>query len=131
MEGEIKRGILAIFLSGMWIGASEFLRNELLFKSYWIEHYEKLGLVFPSEMANNMVWALWSFVFAGLIYWATRRMKIWEAIGFMWLAGFVMMWLVTGNLAVLPYGILVFAVPLSIIEVILAAFIVVKIDPKG
>jgi hypothetical protein len=38
--------------------------------------------------------------------------------------GFVLMWLVTGNMAVLPFGILVYAIPLSIIEVAVAALII-------
>jgi hypothetical protein len=44
------------------------------------------------------------------------------------LAGFVMMWLVIGNLGVLPYGLLFIAVPLSLLEAFLAAFIIVKLS---
>ena len=42
----LKKTILPILLATIWISVSEFLRNELLFKSYWIEHYKNLGLVF-------------------------------------------------------------------------------------
>jgi len=39
-----------------------------------------------------------------------------------------MMWLVIGNLQVLPYGILPVAVPLSLLEVFLAVWIVKKLS---
>jgi hypothetical protein len=41
--------ILPILLATIWIGIAEFIRNELLVKSYWTTHYEKPGLSFPSE----------------------------------------------------------------------------------
>ncbi len=37
---------------------------------------------------------------------------------------FVMMWLVIGNLSVLPYGLLVYAIPLSILESFIATLII-------
>lgn len=47
------------------------------------------------------------------------------------MAGFVLMWLVIGNMAVLPFGILPVAIPLSALEVIVAAFIIFKMaNPK-
>ena len=39
---------------------------------------------------------------------------------------FVMMWVVIGNLDVLPYGILPYALPLSLLEVFGAAWIIRK-----
>jgi hypothetical protein len=41
--------------------------------------------------------------------------------------GFVLMWIVTGNLNVLPFGLLPVAVPWSVVEVILAALIAQRI----
>jgi hypothetical protein len=42
--------------------------------------------------------------------------------------GFVLMWLVTGNMGVLPYSILVFAIPLSLLETYLATLIIKKLS---
>lgn len=63
-----KKSIVIIVASTAWISLSEFFRNELLFKNYWTDHYEKLGIVFPSEPINGVVWGLWSLVLATLIY---------------------------------------------------------------
>jgi hypothetical protein len=53
-----------------------------------------------------------------------RKFEFWQAVALTWFMGFVLMWLVTGNMAVLPFGILVYAIPLSIIEVAVAALII-------
>ena len=39
-----------------------------------------------------------------------------------------MMWLVIGNMGVLPYGLLVYAIPLSMLETLVAAFIVKRLN---
>lgn len=122
--------ILPILLATIWISISEFVRNEYLFKSYWIEHYQGLGLTFPSEPVNGAVWGLWSLLFAIAIYIMTRRFSILETTGLAWLTGFVLMWVVTGNMGVLPYGILVFAMPLSLLEAWLAAVIIKKLSDR-
>jgi hypothetical protein len=113
----------SIILVGGWIGASEFIRNELLFKSFWLDKYNSLGLDFPSSMINNLVWAIWSFTLAGLIIYLSEKLSFRSSIIVTWLFAFGMMWLVIGNMNVLPYRLLIFALPLSLIEVIVAILI--------
>jgi len=48
--------MLPILLSTVWIGISEFVRNEFLLKYYWTRHYEGFGLVFPAEPINGALW---------------------------------------------------------------------------
>lgn len=119
----------AVAAAGVWITLSEFVRNELLFKSFWVEHYTSLGMTFPSEPLNGVVWMLWSFVFAGIIYALSRSFSLPRTFGLAWVSGFVLMWLVIGNMNVLPFGLLWYAVPLSVLEAFLATWIVVKIAP--
>jgi len=45
-----------------------------------------------------------------------------------WFFGFVFMWLVLGNMGVLPFEIVPFAIPLSLLESFIAAFILKKAD---
>lgn len=127
----IKNTLLAIILSTVWISLSEFVRNEFLLKSYWTEHYQGLGLVFPSELINGAVWGLWSLLFAAAIYVISRKFSLLETTLLAWLVGFVLMWVVIWNLDVLPVRMLIFAVPLSLLEAFLAAWIVQKIAPAG
>jgi hypothetical protein len=51
----MRKQIMAILASGLWISFSEFVRKELLFKSMWIEKYASLGLKFPSSTVNNAI----------------------------------------------------------------------------
>ncbi len=120
----MKKAIVPVLLATVWISISEFVRNEFVLKSYWIEHYQKLGLNFPSEPANGAVWGVWSLCFAIAVYLIAKKFSLIETTFFAWWVGFVLMWLVIGNLNVLPYGILPVAVPLSVLEAFLASYIV-------
>jgi len=119
-----KKTILPIFLATIWIGISEFARNEFLLKTYWVNHYENMGLIFPSEPINGAIWGVWSLCFAIGIYVIAQKFSLIQTTLLAWFVGFILMWLVTGNMSVLPFGILPFAIPLSILESFLATYII-------
>jgi hypothetical protein len=122
----IKKTILPVLLATIWISISEFVRNEFLLKSYWTDHYENMGLIFPSEPINGAFWGIWSLCFAIGIYIISQKFSIVQSTLISWFVGFVLMWLVTGNMNVLPFRILPFAIPLSILEAFGAVFIITK-----
>lgn len=123
----MKKIILAVLASGMWVNLSEFLRNELLFKQFWIDKYDSLGLAFPSSPVNGALWAFWGFAFAGCVVYLCHKLKFKEALLISWVMGFALMWIAVGNLNVLPYGLLLIALPWSIVEVALAILIARRI----
>jgi len=125
-----QKTVLPILLSTIWISVSEFVRNELLFKSYWTDHYASLGLVFPSELKNGLIWGLWSLLFAIAIFIISRRFSLWQTTFLSWLVGFVLMWVVIWNLNVLPPGLLYVALPLSLIEAFVAAWIIERLSQR-
>lgn len=120
--------IIPVLAGAVWISLSEFARNEFLVKSYWVDHYKAQGLLFPSEPVNGMVWGLWSLLFAVVIYIVAKKFTLIKTFLLSWLAGFVLMWVVIGNLGVLPYGLLYYAVPLSLLEAFVAAYIIKKLS---
>jgi hypothetical protein len=122
----MKKPFLAIIIAGIWITVSEFLRNELLFNSYWVNHFSSLGLKFATLPINGMLWMIWSFILAFIIFNLLKKYSFKETMLISWLAAFVMMWITIYNLQVLPLMLLVFAVPLSIIEVLVAGLIIRK-----
>jgi len=124
----LKKTILPIFLATIWISLSEFVRNEFLVKSYWIEHYQKLALTFPSNPINGAVWGLWSLLFAISIFVIATKFSLVQTFLLSWLVGFVLMWVVIGNLNILPYRILLYAIPLSLLEVFIAVLIIKKLS---
>jgi hypothetical protein len=104
------------------------VRNEFIVKSYWTGHYEKLGLIFPSEPVNGAVWGLWSLLFAIAVFIISKKFSLLQTTLLAWFVGFVLMWVVIWNMSVLPDGILFFAVPLSLLEAFVASFIVKKLS---
>ncbi len=126
----MKKALLAILTSTVWISASEFLRNEFLIKRYWTDHYAGLGLTFPAEPINGAVWGLWSLAFSVSIYALSRKFDFWPTVALSWWQGFLMMWLVIGNMQVLPFGILPYAIPLSVLECVVALWLIGKIGER-
>ncbi len=125
----MNKSFLVIIVTGIWVNVSEFFRNELLFKSYWVGHYQSLGLTFPSQPINGALWGVWGFVFAGMIFMLSRRFSPLNTVIIGWVMGFVLMWITLWNLSVLPTGLLVYAVPLSLLEVAVGAYLCKKLAP--
>ncbi len=117
------RGIRTVLFAGIWINTSEFVRNELLLKSYWVEHYRLLGMTFPSEPLNAILWVVWGFLFALALFVISRKFSLMQTALISWLMAFVLMWVVAWNLRVFPISILVYAVPLSLLEAFVGSYI--------
>lgn len=122
-----KKNLMAIILSSIWISLSEFFRNEYLIKSFWIKHYENLGIIFPSAPINGAIWGVWSIVYAGSILIFSKRYNLIESFFIAWINGFVLMWLVLWNMSVFPLSILFYAIPLSALEAFIATWIIKRI----
>jgi hypothetical protein len=120
--------VLPVLLATIWISLSEFVRNEFLLKSFWTEHYKSLGLDFPSAPVNRAVWGIWSLFFAVSIYIVSKKFSLLHTFILSWFTGFVLMWLVIGNMGVLPYSMLYFALPLSLLEAFIASLIIKKLS---
>ncbi len=122
-----KKTILPVLLAAVWISISEFVRNEIIVKSYWTQHYESLGLVFPSEPINGAVWGLWSLLFAIAIFIIFKKFSLVQTTFLSWFVGFVLMWVAIGNMGILPDGLLYFAIPLSLLEAFVGSLIIKKL----
>ena len=121
------RPLLAILAATVWISVNEFVRNQLVLLDKWAEHYAGLGLTFPAEPVNGAVWGLWSLCFAVIAYFISRNSDPLRAVLLLWSMGFVLMWIVIGNMAVLPFSILPVAIPWSLIEAFGAVWIMKRI----
>lgn len=113
-----------------WISVSEFVRNQFLIQEHWVAHYDYLGLIFPAEPINGAVWGIWSLVYAISLYFVNQRFNLFESFALGWTYGFLMMWLVLGNLSVLPWDILPIAFPLSLLESFVACWLIQRINKK-
>ena len=122
-----KKPIARILLSGLWIAFSEFARNELLFKYVWVRHYDSLHLTFETTPLNGILWLLWSIIFSYGIYELLSVFSVKKTIALAWIFGFVLMWITIFNLQVLPLRLLLWAIPLSGIEVYVSVLLLKKL----
>ena len=123
------KDLMAVAASGLWINASEIFRNEVMVKSLWTEHYRTLGMDFPAAAVNGMMWGLWGFLLAAVVHVLLRRFSYGQTVLIVWVTAFVLMWIVIWNLNVMPAGLLWYALPLSLLEVAVAAWISRRLSP--
>ena len=116
-----KSPVVPILLATLWISIHEFLRNQLLLKDAWVSHYADMGLTFPAAPVNGAIWGVWSLALASIIYILSKKHSLIETCILAWINGFLLMWIVIGNLSVLPFSILPYAIPWSALEVYGAA----------
>ena len=126
----LRKQLVPILLATIWISMSEFVRNELLLKEYWVDHFTGLGLDFPDAPVNGVLWGIWSLLFALFISMVSQKYDLKSTTLIAWFGGFVLMWLVAGNLGFLPLTILYWAVPLSLVETAVAAIIILKMGSR-
>lgn len=119
------RQILTVVLATAWISINEFIRNTFVLHDAWVNHYQGMGQAFPEAPLNGAIWGLWSLVFATVIQILSSRFDLIRTTIISWVIGFAMMWIVIGNLGVLPMTILPVAVPWSVFEAFGGSYIFV------
>lgn len=123
--------VYRVVIPSAWIAASEFVRNELLFKTLWIEHYQSIGLTFTTTKTHSLLWILWSLALTLLIGVLVKKYNFWETVGIAWAFAFPLMWIVLQNLSVLPLKLLIYAIPFSFLEIVVATYILSSYAHKG
>ena len=124
--GIIKKIIVPILITGIWINISETVRWMFLVESYWLEKYQTLNLTFPNETINMIAWMIWGFFHATVIFILSRRYNLFQTTVLSWFVAFVMMWLIVWNVGVLPTGMLWLNIPLSLLEAFIGAYICIR-----
>jgi hypothetical protein len=122
--------VIPILSATVWISISEFIRNQFLLKSLWTEQYKSLGLIFPEEPVNGVMWGVWSLFYAVTVFIISGKFNLLHTTLLSWFAGFVLMWVVLWNMSIFPLGILWLAVPLSLLEAFLASFIIHRLKQR-
>ncbi len=118
-----KRTVLPILLTGIWINLAATIKWMVLIQPYWIEKYSQMGLVFPESMMNNLVWMIWGFMFASVIYVLIRKFNLVQTTLLTWFMAYIMLWVIVWNVGVLPTAMLWINVPLSFLETLAGAWI--------
>jgi len=86
--------------------------------------------VMPDQPINNILWMVWGVIIACIVYFLSAKFTVVKTTLITWCAVCVTVWIVMWNLAVLPPGLLIVAVPLSLFEIYIAALIAQKLQPR-
>jgi len=123
-----KKTILPIILIGLWINISITIGWMLILEGYWVEKFQSLNLVFPTELINNITWMIWGFMLATIIFVISKKFTVFQTTFLAWFVAFVMMWTIVWNIGVLPTGMLLFNIPFTLIVTYIGALICKKIS---
>jgi len=121
-----KKTILPILLTGIWINVAITIGWMLILKSYWIEKFQSLNLVFPTGLINNITWMIWGFMLATIIFILLKKFSVLYTTLLAWFVAFVMMWVIVWNIGVLPTGMLAFNIPNTLLIIFIGAWICKK-----
>jgi hypothetical protein len=119
-----------ILLLAVWINISETVRWVLFSKPKFDAVFHDHGQVMPDQPINNILWMVWGVIIACIVYFLSAKFTVVKTTLITWCAVCVTVWIVMWNLAVLPPGLLIVAVPLSLFEIYIAALIAQKLQPR-
>ena len=124
----LKKTLLPIFLIGIWVNISITIGWILIFEPYWVEKYQSLNIDFPAGINNNIVWIIWGFMFAIVIFILSKKFNLLQTTFLAWFTAFIMMWVIVWNIDVLPTGMLLFNIPNTLFITFIAAVISKKLN---
>lgn len=127
----LKKTFLPVLLAGLWINLFETVVWIFLVKNYWIDRYAELNIQFIEEPINLVLWGIWGFFYAAVIFIMAKKFSLIQTTLLAWVMVFVMMWMVVWNAGVLPTKMLWFNAPLSLIGTFVTAWICKKMMPKA
>jgi hypothetical protein len=118
-----KKPIWQILLVSIWVNIYESLRWILIAKPDIETHFKAVNLTLPNEPINNILWLIWGVIISAVIYILSKKYTLWQTTFIVWITVYVMHWIALWNCAVLPVITLLHALPLTFINVLVAAFI--------
>jgi len=123
-----KKTILPIFLIGVWINISMTIAWLLILESYWVDKYQSLNLIFPSGLTINIMWMIWGFMFAIIIFILSKKYSLLQTTLLSWFVTFVVPWNMIWTMGVLPTGMLLFNIPNTLFMTFIGAVISKKLN---
>ena len=119
----LKKTILPMLLTGIWINTSITIGWILILESYWIDKYQSLNLVFPTGLINNIAWMIWGFMLAIIIFIISKKFSPVQTTFLAWFVSFIMPWTMIWTIGVLPTGMLLFNIPNTLFVTYIGALI--------
>lgn len=124
---------ITLLFNALWINASEVFRYFAFVMPMMRAAFPQIEDVAPMNLAVFIIWGLWDtvllFVVTGFVWIYLERFgnSLRNALiagAFAWLGIFVILWLGLFNMNLAPANVLAVALPLSLIELLVAGTIV-------
>ncbi len=119
-----------VLVLAVWVNLAETVRWMAYTKPRFDALYHSRGLEMPNGPVNGILWMIWGATIAFLVFMLARKFTLFQTTLLAWLGAFVLIWIVLWNSAVLPVEILPVVAPLSLLTVLVAAFIAKRLPPR-
>ncbi len=119
-----------VLVLAVWVNLAETVRWMAYTKPRFDALYHSRGLEMPNGPVNGILWMIWGATIAFLVFMLARKFTLFQTTLLAWLGAFVLIWIVLWNSAVLPVEILPVVAPLSLVTVLVAAFIAKRLQPR-
>lgn len=137
----VRQFVLIVLITSIWINASEIFRYFLfvmpMMKAHWGEVSEGIAAM---DWVIFSIWGAWDtlltlvLVFVVWLYcqvFGDGLRSIVSAATVVWAAIFIIFWVAASNMGLSDWNILLVALPLSWIEMVVGAWIVVQLYRSG
>lgn len=125
------KNAIAILAAAVWLSLLEFLRDQYLVQSYRIEQNQLHGSMYREEPLMGSAAGIWSLFLAIYIFLVTRKLGNWYATIAAFSGCLLLMWVINGDLRVMPVRLILFAIPLILLESFIAVWIIRRISPAN
>jgi hypothetical protein len=133
---DTKQFILTILIVSIWINISEVFRYFVIVKPMMQEYLAMLPGAIPMNWTVFAIWGIWDTILTSLvvfIYWLVAQrfgnnlMSTIISATTSWALFFLLFWLGMVNMGLSPISVALIALPLSLLEMIVASWILSKL----
>jgi hypothetical protein len=132
----IKHFVLTTLIVSIWVNISEVFRYFVIVKPMMQEYLAMLPGAIPMNWTVFAIWGIWDTILTSLvvfIYWLVAQrfgnnlMSTIISATTSWALFFLLFWLGMVNMGLSPISVALIALPLSLLEMIMASWILSKL----
>lgn len=117
----MKKFLLSTLAISLILLLSEGIRNGYLLRTHWVEHFDAMGLVYPEDSINNLMWGVWIVGLALIMTYLSGKLSVMANAIIVWSIAYELTFVAMWNYEVLPLSVLPIAVPWSFLVILLMA----------
>ena len=129
---QLKKFIVATLITSIWINASEVFRYFVFIRPRVRDFFDYKNGIAEIDVSIFTIWGLWDTLLTAVLVFAVwlctqvymQAKKVILISGtFIWASVFIIFWVATANMGLSEWSILFIALPLSLFEMLIGAWI--------